>query len=612
MCELQGLVRLRTVWRSLFVAFLLVAASSAADQIRISAELDTATHSISGWVTVTWPTLESAVSDLRFRLYANLRTDLPASASLNRSSDSTYTNVDTLVVGDVDLTDRCTIEGTDLSCPTEQTYTQGESLAVRLHFTTHVAPLSGGMDRLFFTNGEYLLNGWFPMPAPRRCDQWVKVTYSESAELVGDFFDFDVQLQAPESLRVAGAGLVSADTSKGVVLHSFLLPAAHDFALYLSPDIVLKRYAHESINITVYATPRTMYVADLIAEVCGQTLDSMGKWVAPYPFSELHVVLCELGFSGGIELPRMIVCSAPSGSQFLGLKDVVMIHEVVHQWFYGIINSDQAATPWLDEAVSDYFTERVSRALYGEKSFFDWWGVTLDYGSLQRLQGLVSFDRLPITLPADRYFSMGSYVATVYNKGAVTLRTLLGHLKPADEFSFWHRYYDRWRFAAPGENDFTGLLSEYEPYVGSDVAVTILHNTGAVDYLIERIANEPITADNRSADSSLGGAENRPQYRSTVDYAMYNPIGLPVTMRLSFADGNHRDTLLLPRAGQARLAVVSGHPLVAAALDPDTRIGLDKNLLNNSLSLSGNSTGLRLFSGITFLIESLFSYVWGM
>jgi len=594
------------------MAFLLVSASTAANRIHISAELDTAKHNVSGWVTVTWPTLESAVSDLRFRLYANLRTDLPGWTSLDRSFDSTYTNVDTLVVGDVDLTDHCRIEGTDLYCPTERTYAQGESLTVRVHFTTHVASLSRGMDRLFVANGEYLLDGWFPMPAPWRNSQWVKIAYSELAELVGDFFDFEVRLQAPESLRVVGAGLTSADTSDDMITHSFSLASAHDFAFYLSPAIVSKRYVHGPITISVYASQHTMYVADQIAEVCGQTLDSMGQWVEPYPFSELHVAVCELGFVGGIELPRMIVCSAPSGGQFLGAKDAVMIHEVVHQWFYGIINSDQASAPWLDEAVSDYFTERVSRALYGEKNFLNWRGITLDYGSLQRLRGLLSFDRLPITLPADQYFSMSSYTATVYNKGAVTLRTLFSHLKPGDESSFWRRYYERCHFATPGEGDFVSLLCEYEPYVGSDVAVTILHNTGAIDYLIERIANEPITADNSSAASLLGGAENRPQYRSTVDYAMYNPIGLPVAMRLAFADGSLRDTLLMPKAGQARLTFVGSQPLVSATLDPDVRIGLDENLLNNSLSLSGNGTGFRLLSGITFLVESLFSYLWGV
>jgi len=55
----------------------------------------------------------------------------------------------------------------------------------------------------------------------------------------------------------------------------------------------------------------------------------------------------------------MIICTEPMSAEFPGLRDIVTIHEVVHQWFYGIVNSDQANTPFLDETVTDYFTERL-------------------------------------------------------------------------------------------------------------------------------------------------------------------------------------------------------------------------------------------------------------
>ena len=49
-----------------------------------------------------------------------------------------------------------------------------------------------------------------------------------------------------------------------------------------------------------------------------------------------------------------------------------------------------------------------------------------------------------------------------------------------------------------------------------------------------------------------------------------------------------------------------------AVIDPDTAIVIDRDLKNNSLSISReNFGGLRLWSGLTFLVESLFSYVWG-
>ncbi|PWB75951.1 hypothetical protein C3F09_01440 [candidate division GN15 bacterium] len=594
------------------MALLWATGSAAADRISISAELDTTCRTIAGWVTVTWPSLNRPFSDVEFRLYANMRTNKFGPAGPGQLSDSTYTLVDTLLCGEVDVTNKSRAEGTDLYCPTDRTYAMGEALTVRLHFTTHVGTLSRGVDRLFQAGGEYLLDGWFPMPAPHRDGQWINVKYEGLTELVADFFDFDVRLTVPESLRAIGAGLTAADTTGGKVTYSYSLPEAHDFALYLSPAMEMKRYPHGSTAISIYTSRHNAYLADAIADVCGKTLDHIGGWVAPYPFPELQVVVCEIGFVGGIELPRMIILSEPPAGQFLGFKDVVAIHEVAHQWFYGIIASDQARTPWMDEAVSDYFTERVARTLYGENNFLDWWGITLDYSGLQRLQGLPAFDRLPITMPAEQYYSMSQYAATVYNKGAVTLRTLFNQLKPGDEESFWHRYYELYHFATPGESDFLRLISEYEPFVGNDIASRVLHNSQAVDYVIERIANEPFPTMAGSADSVPEAGKSGRRYRITVEYAMYHPIDLPVTLRLSFADGKIRDTTLAPVSGQGKLALEEDEPIISATLDPEWRIGLDKDLLNNSLSLNGNGSGLRLFSGITFLVESLFSYLWGM
>ena len=600
---------MRTVWHSVLLTCLLVGSADAANRIQITALLDTATQDISGWVTVTWPSIEEPLEDVRFRLYANMRTN---EGGAGGGEDSAYTTVDSISANGADLIARCKLDGTDFYASLDRKYMPGESLTVRVHFKTHVTTASVGPDRLFCSANSYLLDGWFPMPAPRRDGDWVRIQYSRLVELVADFFDFEVQFSAPASFKVAGPGLVSTDSSNGLVTHSYSLPTAHDFALYLSPDLKTKQYTYGSVSIAVHTPESIDYTADEIAEVCGHTLECMGQLVAPYPFPDLHVVVCKLGFLGGIELPRMIICSEPTSGRVLGTRDIVTIHEVVHQWFYGIIHSNQASSPWLDEAVTDYFTERVSRSLYGESSFMNRWGWRLDYASLQRLQGLQAFDRMPITLPAEQYFSMPEYSATVYNKGAVILRTIFAQMQPGDEYLFWRRYFDRYRFKRPSETDFINLISEYPPFVGNAVVADLLHTTMSIDYVVEEIANEPLSEVAPGADSSGNDIESKSSVRATVLYAMYNPIALPVTLRLTFADGTTRDTLISPREGQAKIAFTGVQPLISAALDPDHRFGLDKNLLNNSLTLTGNGSSLRLFSGITLLVESLFSYMWGI
>jgi aminopeptidase N len=43
---------------------------------------------------------------------------------------------------------------------------------------------------------------------------------------------------------------------------------------------------------------------------------------------------------------------------FLGVRSladpVVVAHETAHQWFYGLVGSDQIQAPWLDEALAEF------------------------------------------------------------------------------------------------------------------------------------------------------------------------------------------------------------------------------------------------------------------
>jgi aminopeptidase N len=53
----------------------------------------------------------------------------------------------------------------------------------------------------------------------------------------------------------------------------------------------------------------------------------------------------------GIEYPNLV---------FEGLRgiDRVTTHELGHQWFFSLVGNDQAASPWLDEALATYAAGR--------------------------------------------------------------------------------------------------------------------------------------------------------------------------------------------------------------------------------------------------------------
>ncbi|WP_324274450.1 M1 family aminopeptidase [Blastococcus brunescens] len=99
-------------------------------------------------------------------------------------------------------------------------------------------------------------------------------------------------------------------------------------------------------------------------------------------------------FGGGIEYPSMILEATPSRE--------VLVHEVAHQWFYGMVGNSQFRDPWLDEA------------------FASWAEAVVDPGS-----GLVREEALtlegPVGAAMDEFESTGSYFRLVYDKGGAAL-----------------------------------------------------------------------------------------------------------------------------------------------------------------------------------------------
>ncbi len=67
-----------------------------------------------------------------------------------------------------------------------------------------------------------------------------------------------------------------------------------------------------------------------------------------YPYGEIDMILHNNFWFGGMEYPGLVLSQASA---------TPVIHELGHQWFYGIVGDDEYTTPWLDEGFTDYATD---------------------------------------------------------------------------------------------------------------------------------------------------------------------------------------------------------------------------------------------------------------
>jgi hypothetical protein len=181
----------------------------------------------------------------------------------------------------------------------------------------------------------------------------------------------------------------------------------------------------DGVDVTVGVLPGAELPAALLAERTTAAITALVAHVGAFPYGTLTVALLP-DYGGGIEYPSMIFEATPDAQ--------VLVHEVAHMWFYGMVGNSQFRDPWLDEAFAS-------------------WAETVVDGS----EGLVDRQALALEGPvggsmAD-YENDRSYVSLVYGKGGAALlaaRDAAG----ADAFDAAVRCYvnaTAWSIATPDD-----------------------------------------------------------------------------------------------------------------------------------------------------------------
>jgi hypothetical protein len=200
-----------------------------------------------------------------------------------------------------------------------------------------------------------LLGNALPVLAIHDGEGWHLPPYTSNGEsFYSQVGDFTVTLTTPAELSVATTGSASSSSSRahrpdGQVTTTFDAPQVRDFAWATGTLKRLKRKTNTGVLVNVW------WPSDITDEEAHDLLRSSvlaleGHTVAygPYPYPELDVVLGNFSSFGGMEYPQLVM-ELPS--------DFVTIHEIAHQWWFGMVGDDEYQDPWLDETFASYATD---------------------------------------------------------------------------------------------------------------------------------------------------------------------------------------------------------------------------------------------------------------
>jgi aminopeptidase N len=437
---------------------------------------------------------------------------------------------------------------------------------------------------------------WFPKVGVWWRGAWSCHQFHRSAEFFSDFGTYLVKLTVPRELVLGATGeqVASADNADGTRTVTFRADDVHDFAWAADPRFEVRedvwRGGSAPVRIRLLMQPDHLKQVPRWLFALEGALDRFQHWYGPYPYGQLTVVDVPHGArASGMEYPTLITVGTRSWMPAaVRAPEVEVIHEFSHQYWYGMVATNEAEEAWLDEGLTTYTTTKVLDSLYGPRTSYASLGsIKVGMAELLRLQYRDEADTDPLARPAWQYLTNSAYQAVNYGKAACVLLTLEGLVGEERLRNALRAYFRRHRFTHPTGEDFAHVVEET---TGQDLRAFFdqaVRGTQVLDYEVLSLDWDPVEWFWPAA-----GAEGD-LFRSAVVVHRRGDFILPVEVEVRFDDGDTVREKWDGRDRWVRYTYDRKSRAVSAQVDPEGKVWLDRSLLNNGLAIASDSRATR-------------------
>ncbi|MFZ0864899.1 MAG: M1 family metallopeptidase [Candidatus Sulfotelmatobacter sp.] len=445
---------------------------------------------------------------------------------------------------------------------------------------------------------DFVLGGqWFPKVGVWWHGAWNCHQYHATTEFFADFGVYDVKLTVPQYEVVGASGVLveeknNPDNTKTVTYHG---DDIHDFAWTASPRYKVRESVYQAqmgpVKLRFLMQPAHWSQAERHERITRQTLDHFENWYGPYPYKTLTVVDPEPdSAAGGMEYPTFITGDTswfmPEG---LHLPELVVEHEFGHQYWYGMVATNEFEDAWMDEGINSYTEVKVLASILGKNtSALNIAGATLGDGAVQRLSYLSAADRDPIAQKAYDYYSFGSYGGITYGKTASILLTLEGIIGEDTMAKAMHTYFMKYRFTHPTKEDFLKTIEEVS---GKDLRWYFnqaVYGSQVMDYEVLNVNSFPVNWYEAKKDKKAAKKNKDTVYQSYVSLHRKEDFLMPVEVEIKFDNGEKIREHWDGQSRWTRFSYQKKAKVVSAELDPDHTVQIDRNNFNNSYVVEAN------------------------
>jgi len=343
---------------------------------------------------------------------------------------------------------------------------------------------------------SYQLTQWYPKPAVYDKDGWHEMPYLDQGEFYSEFGNFDVEITVPKNYIVAATGVLQnedeklwlkeksnsislktdkKDLEKDIVPNSstsiktlkYLQNNVHDFAWFADKTFLVKQdtlvlSSGKVVNIFAFflSSNQPLWVNSL--SFIKKAIVSKSQWLGEYPYNVVSVVDNASPTSGGMEYPTITLLTAGSSE---GTLESVINHEVGHNWFYGLLATNERQYPWMDEGMNSFYDQKFDETFATKinsgkiNNNFISKKITR-YPENNLLQTFIKLKKdQPINTSSEK-FSALNYNLIAYTKTTFWLKKMETELGIETFNNVMRAYYEKWKFKHPTPTDFQIVAEE--------------------------------------------------------------------------------------------------------------------------------------------------------
>jgi hypothetical protein len=417
----------------------------------------------------------------------------------------------------------------------------GATLDIEVAFTAELPQI---ILRTGYADDFHMVAQWFPKFAKLQEDgSFAHFPFHRLAEFYADFGHYRVRIHADSAQIIGATGSCTAPIfERGRATQVCEAHDVHDFAFAAWDKFKVLERTVGDIQVRVLYPLYYEGEAERELGAVEDALPRLEERYGKYPYTTLTIVHPPEGDAaeaGGMEYPTLITTGGAAHTLAADHSvEALTLHELSHQYFYGILASNEARWPFLDEGLTAYSEALLLRERYGDAGSIELGGLRVSANVIYAASASMTTADLPAASAARDFESGAAYTGLVYGHTATVLESLRRSAPPGALDTALLDYATTQRFLHPQP---AALFAAIERHLGATAA----------DDVQAALETSATLADSISAFTSReapAGAALRYQCSATIsrtgelklptEYAFYTDIGpLPAAVVVPTAAG---------------------------------------------------------------------------